>query len=85
MFLNFNMQPFHRSGRASRGLWISGGSCEFSQGRASMIKVYRLVEGKWVCRAEVPPEDNYELQQMMFAATERRREEKIFSQNKISD
>lgn len=81
MLYGFKLQPFHRYGLDRKGEWISSGKCEFENGRATKIEVFRYRDGEWRKQMEEPQSDNCELLQMMFAA-EQMKIEKAKSKSK---
>ena len=74
MLYGFKLQPFHRYGEDKRGEWISSGRCSFIGDKVVGIEVFRFCDGSWQKRIEMPSNENIELQQMVFAAEQMRKE-----------
>lgn len=74
MLYGFKLQPFHRYGEDRHGEWISSGRCNFIGDKVVGIEVFRFCDGYWQKRIEMPSNENIELQQMVFAAEQMRKE-----------
>lgn len=74
MLYEFKLQSFHRYGQDRFGEWISSGRCNFIGDNVVGIEVFRYYDGRWQKRIEMPTDENIELQQMVFAAEQMRKE-----------